>query len=187
MYMFSKHFNVEQESSFTNKKSNGTVAISLPIQQAKVHYTLQKGRIGSFSWCFSSSNATPPNFLSLVFCLRNNYKKEHIHKIPIFPNWGARFNNWSYCTWIGCNHRTHTERQWPLSGIHFIMKVKLARGGCAPTPFHYIYHHEQSCGVRVRRRWEDRYTPPISPLPLFPLYPYIYSVGAISVKFNNFS
>jgi hypothetical protein len=48
--------------------------------------------------------------------------------------------------------RVHTEWQWPLSGVHPIMMVKSAQpgggGGCTPTPFHSIYHHVQSCGVR---------------------------------------
>jgi len=30
--------------------------------------------------------------------------------------------------------------------------------GCMPTPFYYICHHIQSCGVRSS--WEGRYTPP---------------------------
>jgi hypothetical protein len=33
-----------------------------------------------------------------------------------------------------------------LSGVHSIMRVKLAHagegGGCTPAPFHYIYHHQ---------------------------------------------
>jgi hypothetical protein len=49
------------------------------------------------------------------------------------------------------NHRVHTEWQWPLSGVHSIMMVKPAQpgevGGCSPTPFHSIYHHERSCIV----------------------------------------
>ncbi len=36
-------------------------------------------------------------------------------------------------------------------------------GGCTASPFHSIYHHEQSCGARSS--WQGRYTPPISPLP----------------------
>ncbi len=39
-----------------------------------------------------------------------------------------------------------------------LVRVVVARH----TPFHYIYHHIQSCGVRSS--WEDRYTPPISTL-----------------------
>ncbi len=67
-----------------------------------------------------------------------------------------------------------TEWQRPLSGVHSIMTEKFAQagegGGCTPaTPFHYIYHHEQSFGVCSN--WESRYT-----LPLFLLYPYMYSV-----------
>jgi hypothetical protein len=38
------------------------------------------------------------------------------------------------------------------SGVHSIMMEKLAQAGegrgCTPTPFHYIYHHVQSCSVR---------------------------------------
>jgi hypothetical protein len=54
------------------------------------------------------------------------------------------------------------------------MMVKLAQagegGGCTPTPFHFIYHLVQSCGVRSSR--EGRYT-----RPLFLLYTiYMYSV-----------
>ncbi len=39
-------------------------------------------------------------------------------------------------------------------------------GGCAPTPFNYIYHHVQSC---VRSNWKGwyEYTPAISNLLLY--------------------
>ncbi len=73
---------------------------------------------------------------------------------------------------IGSDHRVHTEWQWPLPGVHSIMMEKSAQPaedkGCtlhAPSPFHSIYHHKQSCGVPSS--WEGRYTPPISPLPLY--------------------
>ena len=53
-------------------------------------------------------------------------------------------------------HRVHTEWQRPLSGIHSIMMEKLAQacegGGCTPTPFRYIYHHVQICGVSLQLR-----------------------------------
>ncbi len=39
--------------------------------------------------------------------------------------------------------------------------------GYTPSPFPFSYHHEQSCGVRSS--WEGRYTPSISPLPLYVL------------------
>ncbi len=43
-------------------------------------------------------------------------------------------------------HTEHTELQRLLSGIHSIMRVKLAQadkgGGCTSTPYHYIYHHQ---------------------------------------------
>jgi hypothetical protein len=51
-------------------------------------------------------------------------------------------------------------QQRQVSGVHSITVEKLAQ----PTPFHYIYHHVQSCGVRSSR--EGRYTPPISTLSL---------------------
>ncbi len=59
-------------------------------------------------------------------------------------------------------HRVHTDWQSPpLSGVQAIKMEKLAQpcegGGCAPTPFYYIYHHVQrSCGVRFS--WEGRET-----------------------------
>jgi hypothetical protein len=45
-----------------------------------------------------------------------------------------------------------------------IMLEKLAQ----PSPFHYIYHHIQICGVRSS--WEGRYTPPISTLHQYSMY-----------------
>ncbi len=72
----------------------------------------------------------------------------------------------------------YTEWQWLLSGVHSIMMVKSSQpgegGGCMPTPFHSVYHHKQSCGVRSN--WEGRCTPPPPPRG-FLLYPYMYSVS----------
>ncbi len=67
-------------------------------------------------------------------------------------------------------HRVHTEWQWPLSGVYFIMmknQPRLVRDA-APPPFTICTstHHVQSSGVRSS--WEGKYT-----LPLFLLYPYI--------------
>jgi hypothetical protein len=46
------------------------------------------------------------------------------------------------------------------------MRVKLSQvgecGGCRPTPFHYIYHHQPSCSVRSS--WVGRHTNPVSSL-----------------------
>ncbi len=44
-------------------------------------------------------------------------------------------------------------------------------GGCTPTPCHSIYHHVHSCSVLSS--WENRYTPPISSLPLYELCGYV--------------
>ncbi len=96
--------------------------------------------------------------------------------------------NWINCLkWLGCvpknlqnlnfleeqNHRVHTERQWPLSGVHSIMMVKSAQpgggggGGSRPTPFTLSTIMNK---VVVSARWEGRYSP-ISPLQL-----YIYCI-----------
>ncbi len=55
--------------------------------------------------------------------------------------------------WWSPPQSIYTEQQRLLSGIHSIMRVKLAQAGeglggrCTPTPFHYICHHQQSCSV----------------------------------------
>ncbi len=40
----------------------------------------------------------------------------------------------------------YTELQPLVSGVHSVMRVKLALasegGGCTPTPSYYIYHHQ---------------------------------------------
>jgi hypothetical protein len=63
-----------------------------------------------------------------------------------------------------------------LSGIHSIMMEKYAQHGeeegARPTPFRCIYHHVHSFSVRSSLK--GRY----STLPLFLLYPYMYSVLA---------
>jgi hypothetical protein len=48
---------------------------------------------------------------------------------------------------------THRVAMATFPGLHTtIMRVKSAQpgvvGGCTPSPFHSIYHHEQRCGVR---------------------------------------
>ncbi len=53
-------------------------------------------------------------------------------------------------------------------------------GGCTPSPFHSLYHHEQSCGVRSS--WEGRYTSPIATLPFFPLW---YRVSLYTMSHIN--
>ncbi len=73
------------------------------------------------------------------------------------------------------NHRVHAEWQRPLSGVHSIMMEKnqtslVIVGGALPPPFTLS---TITCKVVV-------YTPPeradAVPLPLFILYPYMYSV-----------
>ncbi len=63
--------------------------------------------------------------------------------------------------------------------------VNSAQPGCTPSPFHSIYHHELSCGLSSS--WEGRYsyTPPISALPLSPLWCLRLKVR-ISSTFSTF-
>jgi hypothetical protein len=60
------------------------------------------------------------------------------------------------------------------------MRIKSAqavdgRGGTY-TPFHYIYHHVQSCNVRYATAERA------DTLSLFLLYPYVYSVIPTSIQ-----
>ncbi len=50
--------------------------------------------------------------------------------------------------------------------------VRVGGGGARRPPFHYIYHHVQSCSVCSS--WEGRYTPPISYLPPYVLCGFIF-------------
>ncbi len=67
------------------------------------------------------------------------------------------------------DHWVHTE--WKCHFLAYITMEKSAKpaegGGCTPTPFHCIYHHVQSCGVRCS--WEGRYIPNMSTRPLYVL------------------
>jgi hypothetical protein len=102
-------------------------------------------------------------------CLRKGKKSD-----PSFHSWEELVTSYLQgirAVW-GQTHRVHTEWQWPLSGVYSIMMEKSAHpgesGGCTPTPFHYIYHHAQSCGVRCRHTHYS-VTHPISTLPLYVL------------------
>ncbi len=52
----------------------------------------------------------------------------------------------SLCHVYAVKSTEYTEKQPLLSGVHSVMRVKLALagvgGGCMPTPSHYIYHHQ---------------------------------------------
>ncbi len=56
----------------------------------------------------------------------------------------------------------------------WLMRVEGAR---TPTPFHFSYHHVHSCSVLSS--WEDRYTPPISSLPLYVLCGHVPLLWAV--------
>jgi hypothetical protein len=71
------------------------------------------------------------------------------------------------CTLGPTTEYRYTQSGNGLSGVHSIMKEKLAQlvrvGGARPPR----YHHLQSCSVRFS--WEGRYTPTISSLLLYVL------------------
>ncbi len=72
----------------------------------------------------------------------------------------------------GCTPE-YTEGQWPLSDVHSIMRVKsahLEREGDASTPPFTIYFISYKAGVYSPTEWAGT-------LPLFLLFPYMYSVG----------
>ncbi len=52
-------------------------------------------------------------------------------------------------------------------------------GGCMPSPFHSICHHEQSCGIQYLR---GHIHSSISPLPFFPLW---YRVSLYTLSHIN--
>jgi hypothetical protein len=52
-----------------------------------------------------------------------------------------------------------------------VKSAKLGEGECTAAPFHSVYLPEQSCDVYASAERADT-------LPLFFLYPYMYSVGS---------
>ncbi len=66
-------------------------------------------------------------------------------------------------------HRVATATFWHNSITMENSALAGEGGGCTPTPFHYIYHHVQSCGVYAPAERADT-------LPLFLLYFFMYSV-----------
>ncbi len=78
---------------------------------------------------------------------------------------------------IGSDHRVHTEWQWPLSGVHSILMVKSTQPaedkGCTLHPPPFTLSTITSKVVVYYAPSERADT-----LPLFLLYPYMYSVVA---------
>ncbi len=78
-----------------------------------------------------------------------------------------------------CRHRVHTEWQLPISGVHLIVKEKFALAGdggvARPTPIFTLLPSRTNYKVAVYR-----YAPAerAGTLPVFNLYPYMYSVVA---------
>ncbi len=63
----------------------------------------------------------------------------------LIQNWSS-YNVQGTTLWQRGETTEYTEQQPLLSGIHSVMRVKLALAGegrgCTPTPSHYIYHHQ---------------------------------------------
>jgi hypothetical protein len=103
--------------------------------------------------------------ITRVGILPVSYPRQLCNKLPTAADKMAYKNTQrekeiSLCMFFLCglDHRVHTEWQRPLSGVHSIMIEKLAQAG------DFIYHHMQSCIVRSSS--EDRYTDPISSVPI---------------------
>ncbi len=86
-------------------------------------------------------------------------------------------HKWDHRVWSQSTHRMAMATFWRT--FHHDGKISPGWWGWgvhAPTPFHYIYHHVQSCGVQYVPA--DR----VDTLPLLILYPYMYSVDVISIS-----
>jgi hypothetical protein len=101
------------------------------------------------------------------------FRKRKIQKLSVFVCVSNSWISWKGEGRVGglCVTTEYTEWQCPISGVHSIMMEKLAQAGnggrSTPTPFHYIYHHVKSGGVRSSS--EGRYAPHISILSLYVL------------------
>ncbi len=68
------------------------------------------------------------------------------------------------------NHRAHRVAIATFCTFHHDDIISPAwLGWGVHSPFHSIYHHEQSCGVQYTSSWEGRFTHPIISLPLYVL------------------
>jgi hypothetical protein len=127
------------------------------------HCTLYNVQCTSLSWYAKSLRY----YVYSLVVQDQNPKKLCVHWKGTLFSWKLNFSARS------C-YRVHTEWQWPLFDVHFIMMAKSAQPGggegCTPSPFHSIYHHEQGCVCAPAERADV--------LPLFLLYPYMYSVVA---------
>ena len=124
------------------------------------HCTLYNVQCTYLSWYAKSLRY---NVYSLVV-QDQNPKKLCVHWKGTLFSWKLNFSARS------C-YRVHTEWQWPLFDVHFIMMAKSAQpgegGGVHTLPLLlYLPSRARLC---VRSSWEGRCTPPISPLPLYVL------------------
>ncbi len=116
-------------------------------------YTIQRRQV-HFSYFYSTTICTLWNRLS------QKGKKSD----PSFHSWQLVTSYLQGEGGVGSNYRRHTEWQWPLSGVYSIHDGKSSpswwgwRGGCTPSPFQYLPLERADT------------------LPLFLLYPYMYSV-----------
>jgi hypothetical protein len=79
-------------------------------------------------------------------CLYNFFKAEPMFAVPSIQSMTTYAHSPDQPCVAGTTE--YTEWQWPLSGLHSIIMVKSGDEGCTLSPFHSIYHHEQSCCVR---------------------------------------
>jgi hypothetical protein len=134
-----------------------------------VYHHVQSCGFSSWEGRYTLPISTLPQYvLCGTDCLRKG--KNLIFHFTVERNWWRHTCRGD----VGSNHRVHTERHWPLSGVYFTMMEKAAHpgegggGDARPTPFN-IYQLERA-----------------DTLPLFLLEPFMYSVGQTSDSENMY-
>ncbi len=125
-------------------------------------------------------SSTPARSFPSASWGEENLRVFHPVASHLFPVWAAAFTvTTREHTQIGNGHVLACIPSWEWN------QPRLMRVGslCTPSPFHYIYHHIQSCSVRSS--WEGRYTPPISPLPLYVLCGYNLQAARLGLIIYN--
>ncbi len=100
-------------------------------------------------------------------------------KFPSFSSGGQPFISCLSSCLHSYNQGVYTDWQCPLSGAQSIMRVKSAQAGEGGE-----FVHVKSCSVRSS--WEGRYTPPISPLPLYVLCGYNLQAARLGLIIYNY-
>jgi hypothetical protein len=87
--------------------------------------------------------------------------------VPSQPKYDNIYTQ-SWSALLGWDHRVHRVAMATF-WLTFHYNGKIRGRGCTLSPFHSLYHHEQSCSVRSS--WEGGYTPQFLLYPIFTLWP----------------